>query len=317
MQPALTTSPMFDDFAAILRLEATVIPWHVGSDEQRRQEGESQRLRQIHAGRALAAAEGFLRRSPRAGPPRPGNRGSAERGNALRVAILGDASAADDDESEEIRRLHEDQNARLLRWARRHGRLIDPQLTQRLDVNIGGVEHETFHEPASGRWVKLTWPGKAGKELHARLEQSGVRGTLHTEDALPAAYLTRLRLANRFLGDDICLHGVVATTGGPRIVSSQRHVRGSPATPPEIARHFGTHGFRQVNEKTFYHPGENLLVSDAHSANVFRTPERVTVPFDVGLQQPAGILRAAVAPAVTLDFDAPAEGEEAQPSLRF
>ena len=187
-------------------------------------------------------------------------------------------------------------------------------------MNIGGVEHETFHEPASGRWVKLTWPGKAGMELHARVEQSGVRATLHTEDALPAAYLRRVRLANRFLGDDICLHGVVATPTGPRIVISQRHVRGEPATPGEIARHFATHGFHQISEKTFYHPGENLLVSDAHSANVFRTPEGVTVPFDVGLQQPDGALRAAVAPPAALDFDAPEETDEPleiQPSLRF
>jgi hypothetical protein len=299
---------MHYDSVAVVQLEAAIIPWHVATD------GQSQGLRQIHARRALAAAEGFLRRSPRPGPARPGNRGSAERGERH-----GSPGGAEDEAEREAFHGWQDQNARLFRWARRYGRLIDPRLTRRLDVNIGGVEHETFHEPISGRWVKLTWPGKAGKELHAQLEQSGVRGTLHTVDAPPAAYLTRLRLANRFLGDDICLHGIVATATGPRLVTSQRHIRGAPASPAEIARHFRTHGFQQVNEKTFYHPGENLLVSDAHSANIFRTPEGITVPFDVCLQRPSGALRMAVAPAPALDFDAPAEGEEveAQASLRF
>ncbi len=180
-------------------------------------------------------------------------------------------------------------------------------------MSIGGVEHEVFLDDDTSRWIKMTMPGKGGKELHAREEQPGVRPTLITEDALPSAYLRRLVLANERLGDDFWLHGVIDHPAGPRLVVSQKHIRGEPASPREIARHFLTAGFTEVNAKTFYDAGENLLVSDAHTANVFRTSEGV-VPFDVCVQQPRGVLLEAVRPAATLSFD---DWEEEQPTLTF
>ncbi len=169
-------------------------------------------------------------------------------------------------------------------------------------MSLGGVEHEVFLDDTTGRWLKLTMPGKAGKELHAREESLGVRPVLLTEDALPSAYLRRLRLANGKLGDDFWLHGVIAHPAGPRMVVSQRDIDGEPATPEDIARHFVTAGYRQINAKTFYQPEKNLLVSDAHTANVFRTPLGVA-PFDVCVQEPHDLLRRAVEPSPTLDFD--------------
>ena len=117
----------------------------------------------------------------------------------------------------------------LLRWAQKNRRLIDRRLEERL-VSIGGVEHEVFLDDATGRWIKMTMPGKGGKELHAREDERGVRPTLITEDALPASYLRRLVLANRRLGDDFWLHGVLAHPAGPRMVVSQKHIRGEPAS---------------------------------------------------------------------------------------
>ncbi len=180
-------------------------------------------------------------------------------------------------------------------------------------MSIGGVEHEVFLDDDTGRWLKLTMPGKGGKELQARVEQLGVRPTLFTGDALPSAYLRRLVLANRLLGDDFWLHGVIDHPAGPRLVVSQKHIRGEPASPREIAQHFTTAGFTQVNAKTFYDAGENLLVSDAHTANVFRTTEGVA-PFDVCVQQPRDALLDAVKPAPTLSFD---DWDEEQPTLTF
>ena len=159
----------------------------------------------------------------------------------------------------------------------------------------------------------MTMPGKGGKELHAREEGMGVRPTLITEDALPSSYLRRLVLANRRLGDDFWLHGVIDHPAGPRMIVSQKHLRGAPASPADIARHFTTAGFAEVNAKTFYDATENLLVSDAHTANVFRTTEGV-VPFDVWVQQPRGALLQAVKPAETLSFD---DWDEEQGSLTF
>ena len=92
---------------------------------------------------------------------------------------------------------------------------------------------------------------------------------------------------------------------------SQRDIDGEPASPEEITRHFVTAGYEQVNAKAFFQPFKNLLVSDAHTANVFRTTEGVA-PFDVCVQQPQGALRRAVEPATTLSFD---DWEEDQPAL--
>ncbi len=277
-------APPLDDSAAIARLEESVIPWQNGGDEPRAR----RRLREEPAANPLRAAEGLLRKSARAGAPGP--RGQRATGGT-------DAAAARARAAAEFAR----QGRQIFHWAQRHGRLIDRRLEERL-VSLGGVEHEVFLDDATGRWLKMTMPGKAGKELHAREESLGVRPVLLTEDALPAAYLRRLRLANWKLGDDFWLHGVIAHPAGPRMVVSQRDIDGEPATPEDIARHFVTAGYRQINAKTFYQPEKNLLVSDAHTANVFRTPLGVA-PFDVCVQEPRDALRRAVEPSPTLDFD--------------
>ena len=269
----------------IRQLEEETIPW--------RRAGTVDGLRQTPAGRALPAAERYLRGSARSGPP--GTGGSRPPGTATGSIDPDAASTA---------REGARQREALLRWAGKHRRLIDARLEARL-VNICGVEHDVFHDDAAGRWVKITKPGKSGMELHAREELRGVTATLITGDALPASYLRRLVLANEKLGDDFCLHGVIDRPGGGlRLVVSQRHVRGVAATPAQIARHFTTAGFRQINAKAYY----------AHSANVFVTPEGATVPFDVGVQQPQGALLRAVSPPPTLSFDE--EGED-QPALSF
>jgi hypothetical protein len=113
------------------------------------------------------------------------------------------------------------------------------------------------------------------------------------------------------LGDDFWLHGAIRTANGPRMVVSQRHIGGEPATIMEIAKHFVIEGFIQVDTKTFYHPKANLLVSDAHRANVFKTPMGI-VPFDVGVQEPQAELLMAVRPSPGLSFE-----ETVQPGLEF
>ncbi len=280
---AAAAPEVMEDARAIARLEAAVIPWQVGKHGQ-----PPGRLREKSTAHPLVAAEGLLRKSAR-----PGASGAGEGGTTGEFAR---------------------QARQLLAWARRNGRLIDRRLEDRL-VALGGVEHEVFLDDATGRWLKLTMPGKGGKELHALDEGGfGTRPTLVTEDALPSAYLRRLRLANDRLGDDFWLHGVIAHPAGPRMVVSQRDISGEPATPREIARHFVTAGYTQVNAKTFYAPDKNLLVSDAHTANVFRTPVGVA-PFDVCVQQPRDALRRAVEPAPVLNFDD--WGEEEQSTLTF
>ena len=156
-------------------------------------------------------------------------------------------------------------------------------------------------------------PGKSGKELQALEDARGVRPNLMTGDALPSAYLRRLVLANRRLGDDFWFHGVMPHPRGPRLVISQHDLDGRPAKPEEIIWHFTTSGFREINAKTFYHQRERLLVSDAHAANVFVTASGIA-PFDVCVQQPTGALQRAVEPPPSLDFD---DWGEDQPTLQL
>ena len=268
---AVATSEPLADADAITLLEERVIPWQKGRDGQEIR----RRLREKPAAYPLLAAEGVFRKSAR-----PGASGSGAGGSAGEFAL---------------------QAGQILRWAKRKARLIDRRLEARLAA-LGGVEHEVFLDDASGRWIKLTMPGRGGKELHVREERMGVRPTLITEDALISDYLHRLRLANERLGDDFWLHGVMPHPAGPRLVVSQRHIKGEAPRVEEIVEHFAEAGFIQVNPKTYYQQQRNLLVSDAHVGNVLRTSEGIA-PFDVCVQQPRDALLRAVEPAPTLDFD--------------
>ncbi len=294
---------MIEDHAVIARLEEAILPWRPegGSNQTatvavaaQKAADSARRVCQAQAGGALGAAEGFLRGGLRAGAP------GAHRGGPAH-----DAAAVAD--------LTRRQLARLREWAGANARLIHPRLIGLLDhgqIRVGGVEHDVFHEVRTGRWVKLTLPGRSGKELRAIVALAGVRPTLETADALPADYLRRLVLSNELLGDDFCFHGVMDHPAGPRLVVSQRHVRGEHAGAEAIARHFVQNGFQPINAKTFYDPEENLLISDAHDGNVLRTAEGLLDPFDVCLQRPEGALRDAVAPAAALDFGAEASAQQ-------
>ena len=261
------------DADAIALLEERVIPWQEGNHH----DGPEIRrlLREKPAAYPLVAAERVFRKSAR-----PGASGTGQGGTAGEFTL---------------------QAGQILRWAGRRARLIDRALETRLAA-LGGVEHEVFLDDASGRWLKLTMPGRGGKELHVCEQRLGVRPTLITEDALISDYLHRLRLANERLGDDFWLHGVMPHPAGPRLVVSQRHIKGESPRAGDIATHFAEAGFVQVNAKTFYQRRQNLLVSDAHVGNVLRTREGIA-PFDVCVQQPRDALLRAVEPAPTLDFD--------------
>lgn len=288
-------APMLESHAAIARLEEAIIPWQrqTNASQEEAVPDPARRLRQTHAGGALAAAESFLRGSLRPGPTGAHGRRPADHAASGAACAAADPAAG------------RQQLARLREWAHAHDRLIHPRLVSLLDrgqIRVGGVEHDVFHEVSTGRWVKLTLPGRSGKELQAQVEMPGVRPTLFTTDALPVDYLRRLLLANELLGDDFCFHGVLDDPAGPRLVISQSHIRGEHAGTEAIAQHFLHIGFQPINAKTFYDPEENLLVSDAHDGNVLRTTGGLLVPFDVCVQRPTGALRDAVTPAATLDF---------------
>ena len=272
------------DFVGIGELEQNIIPWQNGEHGPPTRPSRSAATRY-----PLFAAEDYFRRSSRAG-----TQGIERESCAPSPA--------------EFAR----QNEQVLAWAHRRGRLIDRSFEDRLD-NLGGVEHEVFFDDATHRWIKLTMPGRAGKEPHAEVEANRARPRLVTGDALPSSYLRRLTLANRRLGDDYWLHGVIPHPAGPRIVVSQRPVHGLRPSTEQIVDYFESEGFRVINEKTFYHPGANLLISDAHDRNVFTTDGGMAL-FDVCVQHPRGTLLQAVEEPPALNFED--EGEE-QGALTF
>ena len=263
-----------EDQQAVSRLELAIIPWLPQTNEQ-----QPQKPRKINAQTALKSAEGFLRRSASAG-----SSGS------------GDSTGA----RTEIER----QIGYLVQWAKINRRLISPALAQRSDVAIGGVEHDVFHDEVTGRWLKITKPNKCGMATMVHGEEvMGVPSALSLQDALPAVYLERLRLANTNFGDNLCLHGVIIAGDGPRVVISQSHVLGESASPGQIAEYFKAAGFAAVKEKTFYNDKENLLISDAHSGNMLRNSAGFVVAIDMIVQRPQGTLRSAVEPKKKLSFD--------------
>ena len=273
-----------NDFASIGKLEEKVIPW------QNEGHGPPTRPSRREATRyPLFAAEDYFRRSARTG--------------AQSIDWESHAPSA-----AEFAR----QNEQFLAWAQRRGRLIDRSFEDRLD-NLGGVEHEVFFDDATHRWLKLTMPGRAGKEMHAEEDMNQARPRLVTGDALPSSYLRRLALANRRLGDDYWLHGVIAHPAGPRLVVSQRPVHGYRPSSEQIVDYFQSEEFRVINDKTFYHPLANLLISDAHDRNVFTTDGGMAL-FDVCVQHPRGALLRAVEYPPDLNFE---DEREEQGALIF
>src|SRR5439155_9848191 len=111
-------------------------------------------------------------------------------------------------------------------------------------------------------------------------------------------YLTRLILQNTYFGDDIELVALVNSGGKLRILTSQQHIAGEPATYEEIQRWIRFLGFCRLESWgciAWYLPSYNLLMADAHEGNVIRTATaiNVLVPIDLNLIQPNGNLHRA------------------------
>ncbi|HEY8903761.1 MAG TPA: hypothetical protein VIM48_08635 [Chthoniobacterales bacterium] len=110
--------------------------------------------------------------------------------------------------------------------------------------------------------------------------------------ALPAQYLDRLILTNEVFGDDVKLRFIVETSEGPSIETSQPHISGHAASMREIFYFMSHSGFVLVPNSgpTWYRSADNLLVIDAHEWNFIKTSSGNLLPFDLGIQRPAGEL---------------------------
>jgi hypothetical protein len=144
-----------------------------------------------------------------------------------------------------------------------------------------GDEHEAWFDEPANRWFKATYRDRFGLAW-------GRNGS-----ATPGQYLTRLLLQNRYFSDDIELVTLLNSSGHLRVLTSQRHIAGEPATAQEIQAWFLAMGFKRLESAgrvAWYESGENLLVADAHEGNVIKTASGVLVPIDLNLVQPSGDL---------------------------
>ncbi len=206
------------------------------------------------AGGALESAEGHLARSPGAGPPGDGG------GEAFSASF-----------------------SALLDWGVEN-KLIRTEADfpfLRRSPDGYGDEHEAWFDEASNRWFKLTYRNRFGLAW-------GRDGS-----ATAREYLVRLILQNKYFGDEIRLVALLNCDQGLRVLTSQPHVAGDPASYEEILGWFGRLAFRRLEldgSVAWYHDSENLLVADAHEGNVIRTPSGELVPIDLNLIQPGGRL---------------------------
>lgn len=82
---------------------------------------------------------------------------------------------------------------------------------------------------------------------------------------------------------------LVNCNGWLRILTSQPHISGEPATGEEIRKWFIDLGFAYLESEgriAWYRTQENILVADAHEGNIIKSANTVLVPIDLNLIQP-------------------------------
>ena len=152
-----------------------------------------------------------------------------------------------------------------------------------------GNEHEAWFDEESNRWFKATFPNRFGLAW-------GRDGTATAHE-----YLARLILQNKHFGDDIRLVALVECKQHLRVLTSQPHIAGEPASQEEIGNWFHRLGFVRLQtggSVAWYRSEENLLVADAHEGNVIREAGGGLVPIDLNIVQPMGKLAEWVAGAI-------------------
>lgn len=146
-----------------------------------------------------------------------------------------------------------------------------------------GREHEAWFDEPTNRWFKATRHNAFGLAW-------GRDGSAHADE-----YLVRLGLQNEHFGDDVQLVGLAKCGQRLRVITSQPHIAGVPASQAEIDNWFTALGFsRLVHESgsvAWYSRNLDLLAADAHQGNVIKSRDGNLFPIDLNLVRPVGPLR--------------------------
>jgi hypothetical protein len=172
----------------------------------------------------------------------------------------------------------------LVEWAQLANKLAPLDAVERFRYFGSGAEHRVYYDEANNRAIKATSGGRFGHSVFA----IGAGAT-------PAEYLFRLAWHNRIFGDAIRL--VSVSFDGEQhveVVHSQpwiypHEIRPAPF-PEEIEAYLASFGFDRLSNiptaPLFYNKPLNLLVADAHEANVIRDRNEEIVAIDVVIGYP-------------------------------
>jgi DNA ligase (NAD+) len=152
-------------------------------------------------------------------------------------------------------------------WAEETEYLLDPGRFGEFAAgypSLGGQsEHVVFHIGKVGRVIKLTIAPTFGAQ------KDGI------------AYLRNISAANRLFGDDIQFHGILHTTQGPSIVTSQPFIDGTEPNATEVSAWFTSNGYVSIGHNRWKNNETGTEIADAHIGNLIKTEDGELVPIDL------------------------------------
>lgn len=170
------------------------------------------------------------------------------------------------DQADAAQRLHTETES-LLAWAASHSRLISPVELAAIAGAVpeleGASEHDLLLDPIAGRVIKLTKP-----------PNFGARGAA-------IEYLTNIVACRQLLAFDWRFEGILNTSHGACIVSSQPFIRGENPSIENIADHFANLGFTKGPHPHTFVRDDGITIADARPDNILRDPDGILMPIDV------------------------------------
>jgi DNA ligase (NAD+) len=159
----------------------------------------------------------------------------------------------------------------VVEWARRNGRLIQEAGLSALAVgfeDLGGQsEHAVFHVPELLRVIKMTLAPNFGAQ------------------GIATCYLRNLIWCNQLFADTMCLHGVMESAEGPRLVISQPFITGRMPLVEEIREWFTAQGYQDKGHNRWHHPVSGVEIADAHTGNFIVSESGEMIPIDLQVLQ--------------------------------
>jgi len=167
----------------------------------------------------------------------------------------------------------------LIEWAEKKKLTID--LALRIgQVFIGGSEHDIWAE--AGEYWKVTRPDRFGWTV-----LPGEDRIPEVAEATPLEYLERWAAANKILGDNVKLRGVVIEEDVIRVVISQKIIAGPYPNKCAVKEEMSKRGFFQVpfsigsETDTTYYDDEHRIAAFDGSTDNFILSNGVPIPIDV------------------------------------